>query len=191
MCARREKGTAVCRAHRRTDRELSGFPLSPHNSSLEYSITLSRSQTNTFPLVCICICCSQTTLLSFCFCAIIIGVLVISRNTQLTPGHTLPSATSSLPTPTIRYITPAGPFCFSPSTSKPPLHHSVHLSQSLLPLLHQHVRTTTTPASHHFFWWLLVLFISMSCVYISSSCAFIKARNLDLQGQLLVYRSFL
>ena len=43
MCARREKGAAVGREeHRRTDRELSGFPLSPHIIALlEYSLTLT------------------------------------------------------------------------------------------------------------------------------------------------------
>jgi hypothetical protein len=52
MCARREKGTAVCREeHRRTDRELSGFPLSPHIIALlEYSLTLSTPQTNTLKI---------------------------------------------------------------------------------------------------------------------------------------------
>jgi len=55
MCARREKGAAVCREeHRRTDRELSGFPLSlsPHTIAvLEYSLTLlSTPQTNTLKI---------------------------------------------------------------------------------------------------------------------------------------------
>ena len=128
MCARREKGAAVCREeHRRTDRELSGFPLSlsPHNSCtgvLSHSSIYAPNQHFKDPqpfTLCICICCSQTALLSFCFCVIIL--VLVNRNNLLTSRPFLPPAIYQLSLslslsllfhPTIRYIPRPSPFVF-------------------------------------------------------------------------------